>query len=237
MLVSEQRVIKPEPLSIHFVQLSLVSSSKERKVDVLCSSDSQCIDDCKHEPHKITPDNEWNLVVVSADQRFEREAFLTLRCDATLRCYAAMLRCGHLVATWRENLHRPASVYCKLLFLFVLSDVCRVKGKEVAIQSFSTVPQSISTPLLARPKSPGRLARRLHTGVTLQGSLMENLALFHSFSASRHARPPPPHYRYLCFDYRSGLYSPLTHPSPPRIRGRAPGHITSLTLIVTSSGG
>lgn len=36
-----------------------------------------------------------------------------------------------------------------------------------------------------RLTSLGRLALGLHAGVTLQGSLMENLALFHSFSASR----------------------------------------------------
>lgn len=49
-----------------------------------------------------------------------------------------------------------------------------------------------------RLKVPGRLALGLHTRVTLQGSLMEKLALFHSFSASRQPAtltspsPPPP---------------------------------------------
>ncbi|KAK5874512.1 hypothetical protein PBY51_019451 [Eleginops maclovinus] len=53
-------------------------------------------------------------------------------------------------------------------------------------QPSSSLPPSLFLPI---GQSLGRLAQALHTGVTLQGSLMENLALFHSFSASRHAPP------------------------------------------------
>lgn len=60
------------------------------------------------------------------------------------------------------------------------------------VGSSTSVPPFLFPSLEARLKRLGRLALKRNAGVTLRSSLMENLALFHCFSASRRASPSSP---------------------------------------------